>query len=73
MSVFLNIQDAVIPFFFSTLASPYLELADVVVVGGALSALFQRNESEASEIRRTGCQEDHCKAEKGGVFTPQRH
>lgn len=45
-------------------AHPYLELTSEVVICDALSALLQRNESEASEISRAGCQEDHCKAEK---------
>lgn len=44
-----------------TPAYPYLELSSVVVVCGTLSALLQRDEREASEIRRAGCQEDHCK------------
>lgn len=44
----------------STPAHPYLELAGVVVIRGALSALLQRDEGETSEISRAGCQEDHC-------------
>lgn len=47
--------------FLSTPAYPYLELACVVVVCGALSALLQRDEGETSEISRAGCQEDHCR------------
>lgn len=43
---------------------PYLELASVVLICGALSALLQCNESETPEISRAGCQEDHCKAGK---------
>lgn len=56
----------------STAAHPYLELASVVVVCGALSALLQRYEGETSEVSRAGCQEDHCKGgEREFVFTPQ--
>lgn len=47
--------------FLRTPACAYLELAGVVVVGGALSALLQRDEGEASEVSGAGGQEDHCK------------
>lgn len=46
-----------------TPAYPYLELSGVVIVCCTLSALFQCNEREASEVRRAGCQENHCKGE----------
>lgn len=52
----------------STPAHAYLELADVVVVRGAVSAVLQRDEGEASEVRRAGSQEDHCEADRG--FSP---
>lgn len=51
-------------------ALTYLELACVVVICGALSALLQRDESETSEIRRACCQEDHCMDSKS---VHQRH
>lgn len=45
-------------------SSPYLELAGVVIVCGALSSLLQRDEGETSEISRASCHEDHCKTER---------
>lgn len=55
----------------STPAHAYLELAGVVVVRSALSALLQGDEGEASEVSGAGREEDHCREDRKCVFTPR--
>lgn len=49
---------------FSTPSQAYLELASEVFICGALSALLQRDEGEASEISRAASQKHHCEEDK---------